>query len=176
MKQFFEDVFCWTLLFSSFLVSAPDADESYLAISNTWDEEEYEEYLEGLVNDGNTIVYGKTYDSETGDFITGVNVSIVCIHENETYVREDVSNKYGYYSAVFDRTSGENCFIGDAVNIYAQKGNLYGIFEGYIDDYYIYKKNLKVNIDIPLVPEFGTVVGMLTIISAVGIFFVVRRE
>ncbi|MCH7850989.1 MAG: hypothetical protein IH845_05085 [Nanoarchaeota archaeon] len=36
------------------------------------------------------------------------------------------------------------------------------------------KDNFRVNTEV--VPEFGTIIGMLTILSAAGIFFVVRRE
>ncbi len=36
--------------------------------------------------------------------------------------------------------------------------------------------NYRVNLGLPVIPEFGTTVGILTALSAVGVFFLVRRQ
>lgn len=41
-----------------------------------------------------------------------------------------------------------------------------------VDDY----ENLKNPGNVPLVPEFGMIIGTLTLLSAVGIFFIIRRH
>lgn len=37
-------------------------------------------------------------------------------------------------------------------------------------------ENLRNPVNVPLVPEFGAIIGALTILSAVGVFFVIRRR
>ncbi|MEK6918359.1 MAG: hypothetical protein AABW51_05420 [Nanoarchaeota archaeon] len=38
------------------------------------------------------------------------------------------------------------------------------------------KDNYRVDLDAPVVPEFGVIIGGLTILSAIGVFFMVRRR
>ena len=45
------------------------------------------------------------------------------------------------------------------------------------DDYGVYKANFNNKFDnYHVVPEFGFIMGMLTVLSAVGVFFVVRKD
>ena len=164
------------LVFSSFIVSADIEPDTVFFPHQFETEEEYQDHLASIVDEGFTVVYGFTRDIETDEYVDFVNVSITCFHENETYVKETNSGQWSYYFFYFNREAGENCTAGDSVNIYAQKGDQYGIHEGYIDNFYFYNQDVRTKFDIPLVPEFGVIVGFLTIISAVGIFFVVRRE
>lgn len=123
-----------------------------------------------------TIIWGFAYDDSTGEVLRGVNVTATCYHEGESYTETTKTNRKGQYLVQFKRAQGENCFIGDPISIYAEKDGLYGIYEGEVDEFFLFRKKLINWINIPLVPEFGFFVGLLTLVSAVGIFFVVRRE
>ena len=57
--------------------------------------------------------------------------------------------------------------------MYASKESLYGSASGTLTN----DESFDVLVlDIPLVPEFGVVIGILTVFGAVGIFFFVRKN
>ncbi|MCX6751131.1 MAG: hypothetical protein NTZ83_06760 [Candidatus Pacearchaeota archaeon] len=69
-------------------------------------------------------------------------------------------------------SSGAFCF--EAYTVQADDvdcgGNVYNVdFNGKGDNYHV-------NENLPLVPEFGTTVGILTALGALGVFFLVRRK
>ncbi len=118
-----------------------------------------------------TIVAGKIYNSDYTDIISGADVDVTC---NDTTLSE-VSETDGTYAVSFE---SEDCPIGSEVTVEATKGDLYGektgtVLDGEIFD--ISTKDLAV-VNVPLIPEFGIVIGVLTAISAIGIFFFVRRK
>ena len=121
----------------------------------------------------NTVIAGKIYDSpnfETADGVAGAHVVVTC---NEA-THDTTSLSDGTYSVVFGPEEG--CFDTTA-SAYAEKDDVTsntqtGIIQDYTGSFDLY---LGV-INIALIPEFGVVVGMLTLLSAVGIFFFVRRR
>lgn len=111
------------------------------------------------------------YDLGTDTPIDSANVDVACLHNNVTYHQYDISQSSGDYGVDFMISQ---CNIGDSLSVTATKGSLYGSEPGQVNDS-VLKWNVGI-VDVPMVPEFGIVVGSLTILSAVGIFFFVRRK
>jgi hypothetical protein len=146
-----------------------------------------------------TVVNGIIYQGELTNTIAGANVEVTCSHEVTTKTCEwkkvdgHWKNVCVYNTAMKDfsekTTSGKNgsyavsfadneCTLGDDVYVVAQKGELTGAEDGSITTK-THLGCLKINIgivNVPLVPEFGVFAGALTLLSAVGIFFFVRRK
>ena len=121
---------------------------------------------------GKTLITGKIYDQATGNGVKGADVEIIC----NGITKETTSVGNGKYLVLF---SQDECEYGDSVTINANKGSLIGTSTGIVDKQLGGKHcfNLDIGVfNVPLVPEFGMVVGVLTILSAVGVFFFVRRE
>ncbi len=124
----------------------------------------------GFISAGTTIIAGKIYNSDYSATIDGATVKVTCNeHVNETYSKGD-----GAYSVSFDE---KKCSEGNEVFVYAyKKGFGAGEESGEIyNDFPVYDINLGV-INVPLVPEFGVLVGGLTILGALGVFFLVRKR
>ena len=69
---------------------------------------------------------------------------------------------------VVNTAGGSFCL--EAYTILADDGGVYKIdFNGKNDNY-------RVDLDAPVIPEFGFYVGALTLLGAVGVFFLVRRK
>ena len=65
-------------------------------------------------------------------------------------------------------SSGNFCFEAYTINL--NDCGVYKVdFNGKNDNYHI-------NLDAPIVPEFGLIVGALTIFGAIGVFFVIRSK
>jgi len=120
-----------------------------------------------------TYVAG-TITSE-GSPVDGAAVEVTCNgHVNSTTSASD-----GSYSVSF---SSEDCTNGNDVSVSASKDSLSGTngdVEWYTEDTQIGCLQMIVNVacaDVPLIPEFGLVIGTLTAVSAIGVFFFVRRK
>ena len=121
----------------------------------------------------NTVIAGKIYDSpnfETANGVANATVHVTC----NSVIRNATSLSDGTYSVVFSPEEG--CFETTA-SAWAEKDDVVsniqtGVIQDYTESFDLY---LGV-INIALIPEFGVVVGMLTLLSAVGIFFFVRRK
>ncbi len=122
-----------------------------------------------------TLIAGKIYNADYSDTIAGADVTITCIHNNDTNVKNTTSLSDGAYSVTFDETGTSACNNGDSLTVSAVKGSLYGSKTGDIHDDVFGDWDLAV-VNVPLVPEFGIFLGALTVLSAVGIFFFVRRK
>lgn len=126
-----------------------------------------------------TIIEGKITldDSAAGKAVVnvtcthnGVNISKIAKSSNSYYLK-------GTYLVTFPQ---EKCIVGDTVTVTATKNGLTGTAIGTVKDF-IKEKCLDldvalVNVNIPLVPEFGATAGVLTILGALGTFFFVRRK
>lgn len=125
-----------------------------------------------------TTIGGVVYQDDINNGIVGVLINVTCSHDGVISYGSTVSEVMGVYDVKF---SEDDCAFGDDVNITASYGSLTGTNNGIIDwiadDQAVGSLELDIgSVDIPLVPEFGFYVGMLTILSAVGIFFFVRRD
>jgi len=130
----------------------------------------------GLNCDELTTVGGTIYQDSIANVIEGADVEVECNGNTETAT----SDANGAYSVVFEK---DECALGDNVTVHAEKGSLTGSNEGSIDMTYHYNigcfccLDLNVGIvNVPLIPEFGIVIGALTALSAIGIFFFVRKK
>jgi hypothetical protein len=126
-----------------------------------------------------TIIEGKITYSESEDLAGKASVTIICNHNGIDYTKTTTSVKNGYmkgtYFVIFPQSQ---CSVGDEVIVIAEKDDLTGENEGLVKNY-ITGRCLDIDIaiiDVALAPEFGAVVGVLTILGALGMFFVVRRK
>jgi len=120
---------------------------------------------------GTTIISGIVYISpNASNFVSGATVTVDC---NE-HIQTTTSSATGYYSVSYDE---EVCHNGAYLVVSATKGDLYGINPNGVihDDFPVANVNVG-PVNVPMVPEFGVIIGGLTILSAIGIFFVVRRK
>ena len=117
----------------------------------------------------NVVVGGTIYTPE-GTFLGDAYVTVTCNEYNETAI----SNSEGDYGVEFDNSQGTICAVGDTVTVIAVKGDLSGIESDVVTDFPL-TVNLVI-INIPMTPEFGFTMGLVTLISAAGIFFIVRRD
>jgi len=129
-----------------------------------------------------TIIAGKIYNSDYTAVIAGADVDVTC----DGVTISVVSKADGAYKVEY--TDG-SCYVGDSLTVYAEKEGLTGqktgtiLAEGTCSD--PSTDNCLINVydgldvavvNVPLVPEFGLIVGVLTILGAVGVFFVVRQR
>lgn len=122
-----------------------------------------------------TAISGEISGANVDDFIIGANVTVSCAHGVYTNIMTDVSSVTGEYYVEFDERGNLGCNDGDIVTVTAEKDGQIGIRSDVVKDDMIGTWDIAI-INVPLVPEFGIIIGMLTMVSAVGIFFFVRRD
>jgi hypothetical protein len=119
-----------------------------------------------------TAIAGKIYNADYTDTISGATVEVTCAGNEVTVF----SLSDGTYSVQYD---GSACHQGSELSVHAYKD---GVGENTVtgnihDNYPLPELDLNLGVvNVPLVPEFGTVVGVLTVLGALGMFFVVRRK
>ena len=122
--------------------------------------------------DGTTYIAGKVYDSTQPSWPTveGATVEVTC---NGGNLQTTTTVSDGSYSVTY---SASICDLGDSMSVYAYKGGLSGYGDGNeVSLDMPFDVNVGVS-NVPLVPEFGFLIGTLTIISSIGVFFFVRRQ
>ncbi|MDD5149109.1 MAG: hypothetical protein PHC28_01330 [Flavobacterium sp.] len=123
-----------------------------------------------------TLVAGKIYNAEFTDIVENAIVDVSCTHNSITTTNSVTSNSDGAYSIVF---AENDCDINDALSVHALKE---GVGENTVSGIVSIDKEvigLDVNIgvvNVPLIPEFGLIAGLITVIGATAVFFVVRRK
>ncbi|MFH1310795.1 MAG: hypothetical protein ABIH65_00110 [Nanoarchaeota archaeon] len=124
-------------------------------------------------DDYNTLIAGKIYDSpnfETAGAVSGATVHVTCNSTEHTAL----SLSDGTYSVTF--IPSEGC-LDTTASAYAEKDGITSNTQTATIQDYTTSFDLYLGvINIALIPEFGVVVGILTLASAVGIFFFVRRR
>jgi len=116
-----------------------------------------------------TLIAGTTYNGDFTATIQGADVLVNC-DGNE---RNATSQTNGEYAVTY--IDEDDCGFGSNLTIEATKGSLYGFVEGDIHEDAYDTWDIAVT-NIPMVPEFGFFVGVLTIMGALGVFFVIRRQ
>jgi type 1 fimbria pilin len=124
-----------------------------------------------------TVIAGKIYDSpnfETANGVSGANVNVTCNSINLT----TISKGDGTYSVTFFENQGNYCPNNDSVSVTAEKDGVgSGRGKGIVYNYTTIMPDLYIGVvNIALVPEFGVIAGVITILGAVGAFFVIRRK
>ena len=126
-----------------------------------------------------TIIAGKIYNSDYTATIPQADVEVTCGGNLLT----TQSDNDGAYKVKYEGL----CVVDDTLTVYAEKDALSGSKTGTVkasgtcganDNCLI---NVFTGVDVavvnvPLVPEFGTFVGVLTALGALGVFFIVRRK
>ncbi len=120
-----------------------------------------------------TLITGKIYNADYSDTIADASVTVSCEHGSETNVQNTTSVSDGQYDVTF---YSADCDQDDTVTVSAVKGSLYGSKTGIVHDTAFGTDWDLAVVNVPLVPEFGIFVGALTILSAIGVFFVIRRK
>jgi len=118
-----------------------------------------------------SVVAGLIFRDDNGGPVPGASVEVTC----NNIIKNIESDDDGWYTAVFDLSE---CDCNDTVQVYAEKDGLYGSNSGTISNCYTHPE-LILNIgivNVPLIPEFGLIVGSLTVISAIVVFFIIRRR
>jgi hypothetical protein len=99
--------------------------------------------------------------------VDGALVTVLCNGNTATTLSHDG----GIYDVSF---SASQCTLGDLLSVSASKGSLSGSKLGQVTNHAL---DWDVGIvDVPMVPEFGAIVGVLTVLGALGVFFVVRKN
>ena len=107
------------------------------------------------------------YDQSVDTPVNGAAVTVVC----DGHSVSTTSSNGGIYGVSF---SVSECNLGDLLSVSANKGSLSGSEPGEVTDHIL---NWNVGIvNVPMVPEFGLIVGITTVLGALGMFFVVRRK
>ena len=127
-----------------------------------------------------TVIAGKIYNADYTNVISGATVTVTC---GTTTLPTVESIADGSYKVQF--TDGL-CTAGKELTVSAVSGSLTGSKTGTVkttectgadnclvsitDDFDVAVVN------VPLVPEFGLIAGLTTVLGALGVFFVVRRK
>ena len=121
-----------------------------------------------------TVIAGKIYNGpnfETAGPVVDANINVTC-NGNVLYT---TSRADGTYSVSYNNTA--NCPNDSIVTVWAEKGGITNHGTGKVNDYTAIVADLYIGVvNIALIPEFGLFIGTLTLASAVGIFFLVRRK
>ncbi|MBR9705453.1 hypothetical protein GOV14_00295 [Candidatus Pacearchaeota archaeon] len=122
-----------------------------------------------------TMIGGDVFDASTNERVANADIIVECYRGNEVNIKKTKSFTNGKYIVTFTQDSVTGCFDGDTIKVSAIKGDLFGEEMGIVDKEYL--DNLDIGIvNVPMVPEFSVLIASLTILSAVAIFFVVRRK
>ncbi len=119
-----------------------------------------------------TVVGGTIYQNTVENGIVGAEVWVTC-NEHTKFITS-IAN--GAYSVNFDCSE---CALEDTVYVHATKGSLTGDNSGDIDMTFEIPCGIELDVgivNVPLVPEFGVIVGIVTALGALGVFFIVRRK
>ena len=127
------------------------------------------------------LVAGKIYNADFSNVEAGASVDVTCMHDDvNNTMPTTMSLSDGSYSVLYDNTQSEValCDINDTVWVHAMKT---GVGENTVSG------NVNINlqpvldiglgvVNVPLIPEFGLIAGLTTIVGAVGLFFYIRRK
>lgn len=126
-----------------------------------------------------TLIAGKIYDYNYQNTIEGASVIVSCAHNTSSGIIINTQNttslSNGVYFVEFSESVNSGCDGGDIVTVSATKDGLYGSNSGVVHENVVETLDLAI-VNVPLVPEFGFFIGALTLLSAVGVFFIIRRE
>ena len=119
-----------------------------------------------------TLVAGKIYNEDYSKVIGGAEVTVTCDPSSVITTNPVIiSEADGTYAVEFYENPME-CTDGDMVTVYAEKDEMSGTETGEV-------KDLGLTVDLAIInvtiPEFGLIIGALTLLCAVGIFAFVRR-
>lgn len=130
-----------------------------------------------------TLIAGKIYNADFSQTVENAIVEVSCgesmnvttsledgtyaVKFNETFCdNEDITTVHAYC------TSEMNCQDGNQNKIVGEN-----TVNGTVHDFSALVPSLNLGVvNVPLIPEFSTIIAVLTILGAAGIFFLVRRN
>jgi hypothetical protein len=122
----------------------------------------------------NAVISGVTYDAERPWRLSGTTVVASCDHHGLITTEETVSGAHGIYKIVFDNSKTSTCLLFDEVTLTATNDDISGVetinMARYEENYDFFL------LHIPMTPEFGFYMGLLTLVSGIGMFFLVRKD
>lgn len=120
-----------------------------------------------------TVVAGRIINQNNHPrWVVGANVTVVC--DNGVLTTKTTKSLIkGFYVVFFE---DDECTKGDLVTVTAEKDGLVGSLTEKVKKKFFCDGHIVLMKMIPLIPEFGLAIGALTLVSAVGIFFFVRRK
>jgi hypothetical protein len=122
-----------------------------------------------------TLIAGIVYNSDYYTPVADANVTIDCVHNNITYTQYTTSRLDGTYDVTYTETGSPACNDDDIVTVSAVKGDLHGSKSGIVHENAFGLWDIAI-VNVAIVPEFGVIVGILTLFGAISVFFVARRE
>jgi len=127
-----------------------------------------------MVSAYTTAVVGKVYNADYTDTINNATVEVTCIHGTTPTTNSTTSFGVGDYMVQF---TDNQCALNDTISVYGFKDGLSDTGDGELINVNMTSFNLALGVsNLALIPEFGFFVGALTLFSAVGVFFLVRRK
>lgn len=129
-----------------------------------------------LLYDGTTVVMGTAYSQDYSQKIGGADITVQCSHNGtineQTTTTASSGDEIGDYLVSF---TNDLCTGGDSVTVIAVKGDLSGTATERVVENAILGLDVAV-VNVPMTPEFGAILGLATLLGAVGIFFIVRKN
>ena len=142
---------------------------NYGTIENNYPDEVWNLELALPPPGSTTRIYGTIYQDTINNPVEGARVITDCGGST----LETVSLTDGTYSIDYP---SDFCSNMHKLTVYATtESGLYGSADGVVQDNAEVDLNLA-KVDVPLVPEFGPIVGLTTLIGALGVFFVIRKK
>jgi len=130
-----------------------------------------------------TMVAGKIYNSDFSDVVEGAEVTVTCNEQSQSRSSE----ADGTYGVSF---YNDDCGVGDSVSVHAvcnegqcteyNSGNPI-VGENTVEGTIHNEKELGIDVNlgvvnVPLIPEFSLAIGAITLVSAITVFFIIRRK
>jgi len=126
-----------------------------------------------------TIIVGTIYNEDYTHKIGDAEITVACTHDSQINYRYTTSassgTEIGDYWVSYPETGNDGCSGGDSVTVTATKGDLFGTETETVVEDTLTGLDVAI-INVPMTPEFGIVVGSLTLFASIGIFFLLKRE
>ena len=122
-----------------------------------------------------TLIAGKIYNSDYSDTIAGASVQVTCVHGGASNVRATTSLSDGTYAVTYEEEGDDACNNNDEVTVYAEKDGLSGSKTGIVNKDVVQDWDISI-LNVAIIPEFGLFVGILTLMSSLAMFLIIRRK
>ena len=123
---------------------------------------------EVCVSIGKTLISGLIYKADDNSPIGGASVTVSCED-----VRSDLlSSSNGTYSVVFEK---KDCSAGSDLNVYVEFDGMSATKSGIIHEEGAPTYWDVGIVNVPMVPEFGFFMGVLTLLISVTMFFFLKK-
>jgi hypothetical protein len=129
--------------------------------------------LISLVSADKVVVAGKIYENNYADTVSGASVNVTC----GDLLGSTTSLGDGAYVVKFDEDT--TCHENATVSVFAVSDGMTGTNSGEVHDGALLGLDCPLDfavVNVNLIPEFGLLIGTITVISAIAVFFIIRRK